>query len=76
VDNHVPVTATINLPGLGLGREALVDPDDPYIADCLARGYLVREATRGEAAEVAPDPVVPDDDEPGGEEVFAPALME
>jgi hypothetical protein len=37
--------ASINLPGLPLGRVALVDPNEPYVAESLARGYLVREGT-------------------------------
>lgn len=41
-DERIWVRATISLPGLSLGREALIDPGDPYMADCLARGYLQR----------------------------------
>ena len=35
------VVATINLPGLLRGAAADVDPEDEYIAACLAGGYLV-----------------------------------
>jgi hypothetical protein len=42
--------ATISLPGLPLGRDALVDPSDPYIADCLERGYLQTGAAASEEA--------------------------
>ena len=35
------VVATINLPGLLRGVAAAVDPEDEYIAACLAAGYLV-----------------------------------
>lgn len=37
----VTVRATINLPGLRRGETAVVDPDIPYIADCITAGYLV-----------------------------------
>jgi hypothetical protein len=36
------VRATIHLPGLRLGDEALIDPSLPYERDCLNAGYLVR----------------------------------
>lgn len=42
MEDKLQVLATINLPGLPLGREAFIDPTDPYMADCLARGYLQR----------------------------------
>lgn len=35
--------ASIHLLGLPLGRSALVDRTDPYIAEAMARGYLVPE---------------------------------
>lgn len=38
---EVEVRATINLPGLRLGQTAIVDPADPYIADCLAAELIV-----------------------------------
>lgn len=47
--------ATIGLPGLPLGREVLVDPSDPYMANCLERGYLQRIQTEGEATEPEAD---------------------
>lgn len=37
----IVVRSTINLPGLPAGRTANVDPSKPYIARCLAAGYLV-----------------------------------
>jgi hypothetical protein len=37
------VRATIQLPGLGLGQFALVDPDDPYMRELLEGGFLVAE---------------------------------
>lgn len=49
MEDKILARATIGLPGLPLGREALVDPSDPYIADCLARGYLVVVAEESEA---------------------------
>jgi hypothetical protein len=39
----VTVRATVNLNGLRAGATALVDPNQPYIADCLKTGYLVLE---------------------------------
>lgn len=35
------VRATVNLPGLKVGQFANVDPDDPYIADCLRTELVV-----------------------------------
>lgn len=40
----VEVRATVSLPKLSVGRVALVDPGDPYIAGCLKRGTLVPTA--------------------------------
>lgn len=37
----VLVRATVNLPRLPAGTEALVDPTIPYIAGCLDKGLLV-----------------------------------
>lgn len=34
------VRSTVNLPGLRLGQQAFVDPEDPYIKTCL-EGQLV-----------------------------------
>lgn len=34
------VRATINLPDLDRGQEALVDPSDEWIRDALAEGWL------------------------------------
>lgn len=49
--------ASINLPGLPLGRVALVDPSEPYVSEAIASGYLVPEAIAETApAEVSPDP--------------------
>jgi hypothetical protein len=65
MDNGVWAVASINLPGLPLGREVRVDPGDPYVAECLERGYLQRLATRGDV----------DDEEPvveGGGETTEP----
>jgi hypothetical protein len=54
MDNGVWAVATINLPGLPLGREEYVNPDDPYVAECLERGYLQRSATRGDVGDEEP----------------------
>lgn len=35
------VRATISLPGLRVGEEAIVDSENDYVALCLERGYLV-----------------------------------
>lgn len=35
------VRATINLPGLAAGQEAMADPDDPDVRACLEAKYLV-----------------------------------
>lgn len=35
------VRATVKLPGLHVGQEVWVDPDEPYIGDCLEAQYLV-----------------------------------
>lgn len=35
------VRATINLPDLRVGEEALVDLTDKYVADCLAARFIV-----------------------------------
>lgn len=35
------VRAAVNLPGLRLGWEAPVDPNDPYIARLIVAGLLV-----------------------------------
>lgn len=35
------IRATINLPGLRRGEQALVDPEEEYIAECLASGVIV-----------------------------------
>ncbi len=40
---HLTVRATVNLAGLRAGATALVDPRQPYIADCLKAGYLVED---------------------------------
>ncbi len=37
----VLVRATVNLPGLRAGREAIVDPSTEYVKRVLAAGYLV-----------------------------------
>lgn len=37
----IRVRASISLSGLSVGREARVDPTDPYIAECIRSGYLV-----------------------------------
>jgi hypothetical protein len=37
----VLVRATVNLPGLVCGQEALVDPSVPYIAECLEARLVV-----------------------------------
>lgn len=56
------VRATVNLPGLQRGKMAETDPEVPYIARCLAAGYLVEVDTEGER--VMP-PQTPDQDVPG-----------
>jgi hypothetical protein len=43
------VRATVNLAGLRAGETALVDPAQPYIADCLKSGYLVALPKDGQA---------------------------
>lgn len=37
----IEARATINLSGIRAGKTALVDPNDPYIARCIANGFLV-----------------------------------
>lgn len=39
----VRVRASVNLAGLRRGTEALVNPDDPYIAALIKKGILVRQ---------------------------------
>lgn len=39
----IAVRATINLPGLRHGRVAIANPEEPYVAECLRWGWLVRE---------------------------------
>jgi hypothetical protein len=68
---QIPVRATINLPGLARGKEALVDPDDPYIAGCLERGRLVRIPPEDRAADIPADDG-PVDDEPQTDEAAPP----
>lgn len=41
VPELLPVRAAIHLPDLPLGWEALVDPNDPYIAGLIAANLLV-----------------------------------
>lgn len=41
VVSSILVRATIKLAGIPLGAVGHVDPRSPYIAACLARGYLV-----------------------------------
>lgn len=41
MSDPIAVRATVNLAGLPAGTEALVDPDDPFIALCLERRLLV-----------------------------------
>jgi hypothetical protein len=47
----VHVRATIALPGLRVGEEAIVDGENDYVLLCLERGYLVpvEEARDGDA---------------------------
>lgn len=40
--SKVLVRATVHLPGLKLGQEAIVDSEDPYIASCLEAQLIVR----------------------------------
>lgn len=40
--------ATINLPGFPFGETRMVNPASAYVIECLERGYLVIEPTRGE----------------------------
>jgi hypothetical protein len=42
MSRRVKVRATVSLPKMPVGREALVDPDVPYVAAALEKGYLVR----------------------------------
>jgi hypothetical protein len=37
----VQVRATINLTGLTVGQVVYVDPNSPYIAECIEAGLLV-----------------------------------
>ena len=39
---RVPVRATVNLPGLGVGYVKMVDPADPYIAGLIKGRKLVQ----------------------------------
>jgi hypothetical protein len=38
----IEARATVNLSGLRAGETALVDPSQPYIAELLRGGYLIR----------------------------------
>lgn len=67
----IHVRATINLAGLPRGAEAMVDPEDPYIAGCLKGGYLVRIPTVDRSPDQAPD-VGPVDDEAETDAVVPP----
>ena len=40
---RVWVRATINLRRLPVGAYALVNPDEPYIKECLDQSYLIRD---------------------------------
>lgn len=64
-DRLIEVRAAIHLPGLPVGAVALVDPDEPYVARCLAAGYVVPSGTAWQAAD--PRGIVPstNDDEEG-----------
>lgn len=44
-DSLIEVRATVHLTGLNVGQHALVDPDDPYIKECLDAELLVPAAT-------------------------------
>jgi hypothetical protein len=41
VAEKIVVRATVNLPKLKVGRTALVDPKEPYVAACLNGGLVV-----------------------------------
>lgn len=40
MSRRIKVRSTINLAGMRVGREARVDPDDPYIAQLIAARFL------------------------------------
>lgn len=40
-EQQIVVRATVHLPGLGVGQEALADPTDPYVAECLEHALVV-----------------------------------
>jgi hypothetical protein len=42
VTDRILVRATINLPGLAAGVQALVDPEDEYMRRAIEAKYLVR----------------------------------
>jgi hypothetical protein len=46
--HDLEVRATVNLSGLRAGELALVDPRQPYIAECLKARYLVAVGERAE----------------------------
>lgn len=85
----VLVRATIKLPGLACGQEAMVDPEIPYMANALKMGALIRLDGKGgqvaaaedepeagdtdPAPEVQPHESTPDHDETGA--VVPPDLL-
>jgi hypothetical protein len=54
MDNGVWVRASIHLAGMRPGQVEYVNPDDPYVAECLEGGYLQRLATRGDVSDEEP----------------------
>ena len=58
------VRATINLPGLPVGKIALVDPSLPYIRDALASGYLIPIGYTRPPPQQPPDPLVAEAETP------------
>jgi hypothetical protein len=44
----VPVRASVHLPKLARGHEAIVDATDPYIQRMIEKGYLIPVGDEGE----------------------------